>query len=689
MVENRKNYINREISWLSFNERVLQEAEDLTTPLIERMKFLGIFSSNLDEFFRVRVATLKRIVNSPKHTKALMKEYTEDILNEIQHIVLNQQNKFREIYEKILKELEKKNICIINEMQLTEDQSAFVKTYFYEKVRPLLFPVMFDNITTFPVLKDHSIYLVVRLLRKKDLRPPKHALIEVPEGIISRFLVLPEKDEKRYIILLDDVIRAGLKEIFSMFGFTTFDAYTIKLTRDAELDIEDDITLSFFEKMSKSLKQRKKGAPVRFIYDRAIPEDSLTKLTKKLRFTPTDTLIPGGRYHNFKDFMDFPPVGTSDLQYEALPPLTHEDIDPDTSMFSGIKKKDILLYYPYQSFQYTIDLLREASIDPRVISIKINLYRVAKNSNVIKALINAVRNGKSVTAVMELQARFDEEANIYWTDRLREEGARVIHGVPNLKVHCKLCLITRKEKGKLVHYVNIATGNYNENTARIYCDHSLFTVDKKITSEVIKLFNFFVDNYKTSKYRYLLVSPFNLRKKLYKLIRNEIINVRRGKKAYIIIKVNSLDDKEMINELYKASREGVNIKLIVRGICSLIPGIEGLSKHIQAVSIVDRFLEHSRVFVFCNGGEEKYYISSADWMTRNLDRRVEVACPIFDKELQAELKDLLDIQFRDNTKARELNENMDNHYKKIPQKTPVRAQIDFYTYLKEKIDQAR
>ncbi|HDY89249.1 MAG TPA: polyphosphate kinase 1, partial [bacterium] len=483
-------------------------------------------------------------------------------------------------------------------------------------------------------------------------------------------------------------IRVGLKDIFSMFNFTVFDAYTIKLTRDAELDIDDDIRLSFFEKMSKSLKQRKRGAPVRFVFDNKIPVNLMKILTNKNRLTTTDNLIPGGRYHNFKDFINFPTVGSHDLRYEPLPPLPHVDLNSNTSLFDVIKKKDILLHYPYQSFQYVIDLLREASIDPKVISIKINLYRVAENSNVIKALINAVRNGKSVTVVMELQARFDEEANIYWTDRLREEGAKIIHGVPNLKVHSKLCLITRREKGSLVHYVNTATGNYNENTARIYSDHSFFTVDKRITSEVIKIFDFFDNNYKTSTYSNLLVSPFDMRKKLGNMIKNEIINARSGKEAYIIMKMNSLVDTKMINKLYKAGKEGVKIKLIVRGTCSLIPGIDGLSENIQVISIVDRFLEHSRIFVFCNGGEEKYYISSADLMLRNLDRRIEVACPIYDKKIQAELKDLLNIQLNDNTKARIINETQDNNYKKEPGKSPVRAQIDFYKLIKEKINQS-
>ena len=681
-----KKYINREISWLSFNERVLQEAADPTTPLIERIKFLGIFSSNLDEFFRVRVATLKRMAKAGKKAKTLLLgESPKDILSEIEEIVLNQQNKFDDIYKNILKELEKEKIFIINEKQLTTEQEDYVKTYFNREVRSTLFPVMFTTTSKFPTLKDHSIYLAVLMKKKEESRAVKHALIEIPSQVVSRFLVLPKNDENTCIILLDDVIRAGLPEIFAMFDCTVFNAYTIKVTRDAELDFDDDITKSFFEKMSKSLKQRKEGAPVRFIYDSTMPEDFLKLLAKKNSMKTTDTFIPGGRYHNFKDFMNFPAVGNPDLQKTPFPPLPHKDINPRTSLFSIIRKKDILLHYPYQSFQYFIDLLREASIDPKVVSIKITIYRVAKVSNVINALINAVRNGKSVTVVLELQARFDEEANIYWTNRLRDEGVRIIHGVPNLKVHSKLCLITRQEKSGSFRYANIGTGNFNETTARIYSDISLLTTDKRLTREVKKIFDFFDNNYKTSTYNHLLVSPFIMRKRLIGFIKNEIKNAKKGKEASIIVKSNSLFDKELIDTLYNASISGVKIKLIIRGIFSLIPGVEELSENIEAISIVDRFLEHSRVFVFYNNGDEKYYISSGDWMTRNLDRRVEVACPIYDKELQAELKDFLNIQLKDNTKARMLNEARDNRYKKEIGEVPVKTQTDFYKYLEKKL----
>jgi len=679
-------YVNREISWLSFNERVLQEAADPTTPLIERIKFLGIFSSNLDEFFRVRVATVTRMVKARKKVKAILGEDPKEILNQIQKVVLRQQKKFDAIYADIVKMLEKKRIFIINEKKLDAEQQEFVRSYFNTEVRPLLFPVMIDNLSRFPVLKDHSIYLAVRLSKRGDKSSVKHALIEVPTDNISRFLVLPRKNGNTYIMLLDDVIRFGLKDIFSMFECTDLDAYTIKFTRDAELDIDDDITLSFFEKMSKSLQQRKKGAPVRFIYDDRIPKEFLRILAKKTKLTSTDTLIPGGRYHNFKDFMSFPSVGPSSLRYKPLPPLPHPDIKPNSSIFAAIRKNDILLHYPYHSFQYMIELLREASIDPNVSSIKITLYRLAERSKVVNSLINAARNGKEVMVVIELQARFDEEANIYWTTQLKEEeGIKVVHGVPGLKVHCKLCLITRREKGKYVQYACIGTGNFNESTAKIYGDHALFTADERLTPEVARVFDFFDRNYMTSRYAHLLVSPFYLMKKLRKLVKNEIDNAKRGKEAYMILKMNSLVDRNMIDLLYDASREGVKIDLIVRGICSLVPGVRGMSENITAVSIIDRFLEHSRIFVFCNGGDEKYYISSADWMPRNLDRRVEVVAPVYDKRLKKELRDYLEIQLNDNVKARMINERQDNKYReRRPGEKTVRAQMEFHEYLKKK-----
>jgi len=685
VVENR--YTNREVSWLSFNERVLQEAADPATPLIERVKFLGIFSSNLDEFFRVRVATVKRILNTDRKARVLLGEAPDKVLARIEETVIVLQDRFDEIYRGIVSELGENGIVMVNERELTPKQHEFVHEYFQDNVRQFLFPVLIDKLEKFPVLRDNAIYLAVLLKKKNATRPPDHAIIEIPSTTLSRFLVLPKTDSKITTILLDDVIRLGMDLIFSMFGYTQYEAYTIKLTRDAELEQDDDITKSFYEKMSRSLKQRKTGVPVRFVYDHHIPLDFLKLLIKKNHLKNDDTLIPGGRYHNFRDFMGFPAVGPPALRYEPLPPLNHPELDPRQSIIAVMKKKDILLHYPYQTFTHLIDLLREASFDPKVTSIRMTLYRVAKNSSVANALIRAVRNGKAVTVVIELQARFDEEANIYWTDRLREEGVKIIHGVPNLKVHSKLCLITRVEHGKDVLYANVATGNYNENTARIYSDHGLLTSDRRITREIARLFEFFENNYKSFRYKHLVVSPFSMRVRMTALVRQEMKNARNGKPASIILKSNSLFDKGMIDLLYDASRAGVQITLIVRGICSLIPGVPGMSENIRAFSIVDRFLEHSRIYIFHNGGNEIYYISSADWMTRNIDYRVEVTCPIYDKAIQQELREFIDIQLSDNQKARHLAESMENTYRRDPEAEPVRTQPDIYRLLKSKIEQ--
>jgi polyphosphate kinase len=680
----RKNIvlINRELSWLAFNERVLQEAEDETVPLIERLKFLGIYSNNRDEFFRVRVATLKRVLRLQKKAEELMGENPKKLLDKIQKTVIGQQNKFEQIYQKIIVELGKQNIFIINEKELSTQQLHFVKDYFKEKVMPSLFPIMLDNSTHFPYLKDKSGYLIIKLGRNDKKKKSKYALIEVPTDLLSRFVVLPKEKEKNYIILLDDVIRACLEDIFPNFDHDYIESYNIKLTRDAEIDMDNDLSKSFIEKISKGLKDRKKGQPVRLVYDGQIAPDMLDFIMKKIKLGKEDNPIPGGRYHNFKDFISFPTIGSADLTYKKIQPQKHPDLKDQLSIFKVLKQKDVMLTFPYQSYEHIIDLLREASIDPKVQSIKITLYRVAKNSNVVKALINAIKNGKQVTAVVELQARFDEEANIYWSNKLQEEGAKVIYGVPGLKVHSKMFLITRKEAGTLVNYAHVGTGNFNGDTAKIYTDHSLLTANKNITEEVSKLFTFYSDNFKPGTYKHLLVSPFFMRKKLIQLINKEIQNARQNKPAYIILKLNNLVDPEMIRKLYEASSEGVNIKLIIRGTCSLVAGIKGLSENIEAISIVDKFLEHSRVFIFCNNKDEKYFISSADWMTRNLDHRSEVAVPIYDLHIQEQLKVIIETLWRDNTKTRILGSKQGNEYRISSGKNKVRAQDEIFNLFK-------
>lgn len=678
----KKIYKNREISWLSFNDRVLQEAGDKDVPLLERIKFLGIFSSNLDEFFRIRVATLKRIVKLGSKAEKIIGDDPKDVLNKIQETVLVQQEKFENVYRQILEELGEQKIFLINEKDLNKQQAAFVKDYFDNEVRPRLIPIMIDAVPEFPYLKDKSIYLAIKLIKKSEVNKPKYALIEVPSDLLPRFIKLPKIGDKNYLILLEDVIRFSLNEIFSIFDFDIYEAYTVKLTRDAELDIDNDAFMSYIEKITKSLQKRQKGTPVRFIYDENISQDLLKYITKRMNFKNNDNLIPGGRYHNFKDFINFPSFNLPHLQNEKYPPLEHPEIAEGSSLISIIAKKDLILHYPYQSFHYLIDLLREAAIDPKVESIKMTLYRVAKNSSVVNALINAVKNGKQVTVVMELQARFDEEANIYWSRKLEEEGVRVINGVPNYKVHAKLCLIERREKGKSVLYGSVGTGNFNESTAKIYADENLFTSDKRITEEIEKVFDFFQDNTKIGHYKHLLLAPHFMRNKLEKMIENEIRNAENGKPAYIILKLNALVDNKIIDKLYRANQVGVKVKLIIRGICSLIPGIKGISENIAVISIVDKYLEHARLFIFCNDGKEKIYLSSGDWMTRNLANRIEVACPIYDVRIQKELKNMLFIQLNDNVKARVLNDKQDNQYRKNKIKSKVRAQIEIYKFLK-------
>lgn len=673
--------INRDISWLSFNERVLQEAQDASVPLMERLKFLGIFSSNRDEFFRVRVATLNRMTRLGKRAKRVLGKHPKELLNDIHKIVLRQQNKFEATYTALIGELEAQNIFIINEKQMHSDQEQFIREYFRESIHPTLFPIILERRLKFPYLKNNSIYLVVRLT-KKNKSDFKYSLIEIPADVLPRFVQLPKIEDKKFVMFLEDVIRFCLNEIFVPFDYTASEAYTIKLTRDAELDIEQDVSKSMIEKITKSLKKRKTGMPVRFTYDSATPKDMLNFLLKKINVLKDDTLIPGSRYHNFKDFISFPFIGTSALRYKTQLPLPHKDLKTASSILNVLRKKDVLLTYPYQQFSHIIDLLREASIDPKVESIKITLYRVAEHSNIVNALINAVKNGKSVTAVVELQARFDEEANIHWANKLQEEGATVIFGVPGLKLHSKLFLIHRKENGKRVNFAHIGTGNFNENTAKIYSDISLLTSDKRITAEVEKTFEFYSDNLKTSPYKHLLSAPFSMRKKFSFLIKREINNARAGKQAYIILKLNSLSDAGMIKKLYQASAAGVKIKLIMRGICSLIPGEKELSENIEALSIVDKYLEHSRVLIFCNGGDEKYFISSADWMTRNLDYRSEIATPIYDKNIQKELKQIIEIQLADNTKARIINRKQDNTFKTNDTAAKVRAQEEIYKFLR-------
>lgn len=681
-----KKFINREISWLSFNERVLQEAMDKSVPILQRLRFLGIFSNNQDEFFRVRVATLRRMASIWGKEKILLGSKTpKQVLKNIQEIVVQQQKDFEKIYKELISELENHNVFVIDNNDLTEEQQVFVKKYYEANIRPVLVPIMLKE-DDFPELKDKPIYFAVKLSDNEGLKPTRYALLDLSTDILPRFVILPPEGKKKFIIILDDIVRYNINDIFSIFNYDNIEAYNIKITRDAEMDLDDDISKSFMEKMSIGLEQRKKGEPVRFVYDGKMPADLLDFFKQGMQLDDEDNIISGGKYHNFKDFIKFPRIGPKRLENNALPPLGAHYLKHHKSILNEIRKRDHILHYPYQSFSYFIDMLREAAIDPQVESIKITLYRVAKKSMVVNSLINAARNGKKVVVLIELQARFDEENNIMWSNKLQENGIKVVHGIPGLKVHSKTCLISRrKEKtNELEHFAYVGTGNFQEETAKLYCDEGLFTYDKRITNDVVKVFEFFDKNYKQHVFEHVVLSPFSTRSHFIHLIDFEIDQAKNNKRALIIVKMNSLVDEEMIEKLYEASNAGVRIRLIIRGACSLKPGIEGLSENIEVISIVDRFLEHSRIFFFYHGGDELVYISSADWMVRNLDNRIELTCPVYDKEIKKELKHMLKIQLKDNVKARILDQKQVNNYIRN-EKQKVRAQIAYYQYMKRKL----
>jgi len=672
--------INREISWLYFNDRVLQEAGDPTVPLIERVRFLAIFSSNLDEFYRVRVATLSRLTNLNEKAKEILGYNPKKLLNQIKTIVVKQERKFNNLYENIIvKQLAEEKIFILNDKQLNVTRGEFVKSYFRERLLATLVPIMLDEALQMPELRDRAIYFFVKLTRNKKTRL---ALIEIPDSL-SRFLVLPETNNLKFIILLDDIIRYSLEDIFFIFDHDSIEAYSIQLTRDAELDLDKEVSEKFIDAVAKSLTKRKKGKPMRLLYDAEMPQDMLKYLVTKMGLHG-ESLIPGNRYHNFKNFISFPNVGRPELENVRHPALPVDGLSFGRSLLSLIAKKDYLISTPYQSYDYVIHLLREAAIDPKVEEISIAVYRLAENSRIMHALINAAKNGKKINCLVELRARFDEQNNITWSRRLEEEGVNVLYGIEGYKVHSKICLIKRKEKDKPAYYAIFSTGNFNEKTAALYADHTLFTADKRLTGDLVKVFKALVKGQLAKGIEHLIVSPIDSRPAIYKLIDNEIKNAKAGKQAYMILKMNSLADEQMVAKLYEASNAGVRIQLIVRGMCCLIPGVKGYSENITAISIVDKYLEHARVHVYCNGGNELVYLTSADFMTRNIDNRVEVGYPIYDEHLKKEIRDIINIQLEDNTKAREINIKNNNKYHKTNADNLVRAQIDIYNYLKNK-----
>ena len=684
----KQKVIIRDISWLSFNSRVLQEAADESVPLAERIKFLGIFSNNLDEFFRVRVATLKRMIEVGSKGHMHVEVSPEMILEEIQEKVVEQQKEFDRIWNEILRELKKQKIFLVTDKQLNKVQQQYVTNYFNDEVRSNVVPLMIESIQAFPTLNDKSIYLACKMSKKDKTIPQRFALVSVPARRLSRFFILPSKADETHIILLEDIIRFCLPYIFSYFGYDVFSAHIIKVTRDAEIDIDNDLSTSLIQKLEKGLRNRKKGKPVRFIFDKEIDASLLTYLVKRLGLSGKDNLLPGGRIHNFKDFINFP-ESVFIQKNTRKKPFIHPALRNAVRVTDVILQQDVLLNFPYQSFDSLIDLLREAAIDPDVKTIKITCYRLAPRSKIINALTNAVRNGKAVTVVIELRARFDEEANIEWKQELEDAGVKVFIGVPDLKVHAKICLIKKIVNGRTVHYGFVGTCNMNERTAKIYGDHCLLTSNRFIMADINRVFHY-LEQPKTRLHflkacKTLFVSPVSMRSQFIQLIDKEIKTAHSKKKAGITIKLNSLSDEILINKLYEAAKAGVEIKLVIRGIFCLLTENNKYKMPIQAISIVDEYLEHARVIIFHNGGKEKVFLSSADWMVRNLDHRIEVSCPVFEKDIQTELKDILQIQLSDNIKARKLDNELENQYINPRNTRKVRSQVDTYNYLFKKI----
>ncbi|MGQ0740035.1 MAG: polyphosphate kinase 1 [Bacteroidota bacterium] len=683
----KRKTIARDISWLSFNARVLQEAADTTVPLRERIRFLGIFSNNMDEFFRVRVATLRRMIQFGSKANMHLENNPQQIIDEIQMTVLNQQGEFYRIWEEVMGQLNEQKIYLRTEKELNAEQKEFVRNYFEEEVSSDVIPLMIESIPEFPALRDKSIYLGVVMWKKESALKRKYALIEIPSRTLGRFSILPSpKPDETHIILLEDVIRFNLPDIFSYFGYDQYQSHIFKVTRDAEIDIDEDVSTSIIQKIEKGIKNRRKGQPVRFVYDREMDPGLLEYLVRRLNLSKRDNLIPGGRIHNFRHFMDFPEQVFREKRQRKKPfdhPLLTERRVSDVIM-----EKDVMLHFPYHSFLPLIDLIREAAFDPDVTTIKITCYRLAPQSKIINALINAVRNGKEVVVMLELRARFEEEANIEWKNRLEEEGAKVLVEIPNMKVHSKICFIRKKTKdNNSILYGFVSTGNLNEKTAKLYGDHCLLTSNQKIMADVSRMFNYLEQPKSGMNFlrdcRYIIPSPSVVKKEMLRLIDEEIRQARKKKPAAITLKMNSLSDEDMIQKLYEAARAGVQLKLIIRGIFCMYSEHKKFETPVRAISIVDEYLEHARVWVFHNRGKEKVYLSSADWMLRNLEHRVEATCPVWHEELKEELKAILDIQLQDNVKARWLDNQLSNDYVRTTKKK-IRSQVETYNYLYKK-----
>jgi polyphosphate kinase len=680
-MKKQERYINRELSWLDFNGRVLQEAADPNVPLLERLRFIGIFSNNLDEFFQVRFATVQRIAQSEKSGKNIFGGLTaSDLLKTITQKVIKQQKQSTQILNSIEGELEKEKIYFINEREVLKEHETFLKEYFIQKVSPSLMTIIVseDDNQDF---SDNIAFLAVKLTfeEKKEINT-QFALIELPTDL-DRFIVLPSINDKKYVMFLDDLIRYHFHVIFNFFEYNYVESHMIKVTRDAELDMEGDVSKSYINKIVESVRERFLAEPVRLVHDKDISKEALNMVKKILRVGTNDSLIPGGRYHHRRDYMNFPQLNRSDLQYEPIEALPINGLSLEKSIFKAIKQKDYLLYTPYHSFSFVIKFLREAALDPEVTVIKITIYRLSKLSNVASSLINAAKNGKKVLVQIELQARFDETNNIIYAEQMQAAGVELIFGIPGLKVHSKICVIEKSTQGKKRRYGIISTGNFNEDTAKVYTDYTLFTSNQKVLKEVNKVFNFLQVNYKFKAYKHLIVSPHHTHNTLVKMINKEIKNHKAGLPSGIRLKLNAITNFSIIDKLYQASNKGIKIQMVVRGICCLIPGIKEMSENIEVLSVVDKFLEHPRVYEFANGGSPITYISSADFMTRNIENRLEVAAPIYDPELQRQIKDVFDIIWNDNVKARRLNGPIQNNFIKNNLKSN-RSQFEIYEYYK-------
>lgn len=676
-----KVYLPKELSWLSFNQRVLQEAADESNPLIERIRFLGIYSSNLDEFYKVQFANLKKYVLIEQE-QAQATSNAKHLLRQVNQKVIQLELQFDQLYNELLLEMARNQIFLINERQLTTYQETWIKNYYKQNLRQYITPILLDSHTELiQFLKDDHAYLAVEIICKDSI---SYALLELPTDNAPRFVLLPSEvsTKNKSIIFLDNILRYCLADIFEVFfDAVELNAYSININRDAEYELNTELD-SLLELMSQGLKQRLTAQPVRFTYQKDMPKALFELLINKLRLTEQDAM-PGGRYPNFKDLANFPDLGVKNLLNKRLPSLAYNRFKKFRNAFATIKDRDVLLYYPYYSFGHVLEIMRQASFDPAVTHIRMNIYRVAKDSRFIHAAINAANNGKKVTVVVELQARFDEEANIKWAKRLIRSGIKVIYSQPKLKIHAKLFLIDRKEDDRIVRYAHIGSGNFNEKTARIYTDFSLLTADPAITDEVIKVFNFIENPFKPVTFHHLLVSPQNTRLRFHEFIEREINNAKAGKPSGIYLKLNAITDKEIINQLYKASCAGVKIRMIVRGTCILVPQIPNLSENIYVTSIVDQYLEHARVYIFENDGNKDTYISSADWMPRNLDNRIEVGVKIFDLTLKSTIHNIFNIQCNDNVKARIIDKDNMNNYVQRGNKKKVRAQRAIYDYLKQ------